>query len=449
MLEKWSLGYWLLRQYVKLGYWIFHREIVILGKENIPADKPVIFAPNHPNALNDDLSVAIAVPHQTVWLGRASLFKSSWARPFLRFLKIVPVFRIRDGKESLKGNEESFSIAVAVLQHNRALGIYPEAAHSVNRQMIPHKKAIARIVFLAADITHDTLDIQIVPVGLYYNNLQNFGRRLLVSFGKPLAATDYYPLYRQNPHNATIKLRNDLYKAILPLTLNYDTASHFEGFEAVRTIAAHCVALEMGIPGTLPGKVEAERVVASRLDNLEKNNPEAAAQLAGKAVSLISDLKAMGLRSWLVDKSEESTAKALTNTLALLITFPIFLFGGLFNIIPFAALGRVIMKRASDPIWISTFTFGLGILVFPLFYLLEMLLVSSLLPSWPLKLLFLASLPFAGKLAFAWFVMALKTGGRWRWLRVKRVFPDLYASFHTRKQEITQMVLNPSFPSKS
>ncbi len=443
MLEKWSLGYELLRLYVKLGYWIFHREIVITGKENIPAGKPVIYAPNHPNALNDDLSVSIAIPHQTVWLGRASLFKSAWARPFLRFLKIVPVFRIRDGMDSLKGNEKSFAIAVNILQHNRALGLYPEAAHSLDRQMIPHKKGIPRIVFLAGDMTHDTLDIQIVPVGLYYDNLQNFGRRLLVSFGKPLAATDYYPLYRQNPHQATLRLREDLYQAIVPLTLNYDTTGHFQGFEAVRRIAAPSVAHKKGLPVNLPGLVAAERAVVAHLGTLEMRNPEEASLLATKALSLTGDLKSRKLRSWLVDTREENATTALLHTLGLLITLPLFLYGGVFNIIPFAGLGALVRKKASDPIWISTFTFGLGIVIFPLFYLLELLLVSPFLPSWPLRLLFLASLPLAGKIAFAWTIRALKTAGRWRWLRIKRHHPDLYASFHARKNEIIQKVSNP------
>lgn len=444
MLEKWSLGYELLRLYVKLGYWIFHREIVITGKENIPAGKPVIFAPNHPNALNDDLSVSIAIPHQTVWLGRASLFKSAWARPFLRFLKIVPVFRIRDGKESLKGNEESFAIAVKILQHNRALGLYPEAAHSLDRQMVPHKKGIPRIVFLAGDMTHDTLDIQIVPVGLYYDQLQNFGRRLLVSFGKPLSARDYYPLYRQNPHQATLRLRDDLYRAILPLILNYNnTTCHFEGFEAVRRITAPSVARQKGLPVNLPGIVAAGRLIVAHLDTLEEKDPEEASLLATKALSLTGDLKSRKLRSWLVDPSEEKITTLLLHSLGLLITLPLCLYGGVFNIIPFAGLGAVVRKKASDPIWISTFTFGLGIVIFPLFYLLELLLLSPLLPSWPLKLLFLASLPLTGKIAFAWTIRGLKTVGRWRWLRIKRHHPDLYASFHARKNEIIRKVLIP------
>jgi 1-acyl-sn-glycerol-3-phosphate acyltransferase len=57
MVEKKSVGYWMLRLYVNFAYWLFHRKIIIVGKENIPKNKPVIYAPNHPNALNDDLGV--------------------------------------------------------------------------------------------------------------------------------------------------------------------------------------------------------------------------------------------------------------------------------------------------------------------------------------------------------------------------------------------------------
>ncbi len=440
MLEKWSLGYWLLKKYVTRAYWFFHRRIVIMGRENIPQGKPVIFAPNHPNTLNDDISVAYGIPHQTVWLGRASLFNSRWARPFLRLIKIVPVYRIRDGLDSLKGNEASFATAVRVLQHNKALGLYPEAGNSENRKMLPHKKAISRIVFLAADMTRDTLDIQIVPVGLHYDQYPHFGRRLMVTFGKPLAAKDYYPLYRQNPHQATLGLRDDIYRAILPLALNYETKDFIEGFEAIRAIAGKPFARRQGFPDTMPGQLHGDQALTARLDTLATSNPTAAAALAEKGITLLHDFQKNKLRSWLADQQEEKVPTALLYSLGLLITLPLFLYGWILNIIPFAGLGSIVKKRAKDPIWISTFTFGLGIVVFPLFYFLELLLAAPLLQGWLLKILFLISLPFAGKFAFVWYITFLKTLGRWRWLIIKRRKPDVYRNLQLRKEEIISKV---------
>ena len=66
MIQQWSWGYWLLKQYVRLAWWLFHRRMVIVGKENIPPQQPVIFASNHPNALSDILCLVIAAPRQVV-----------------------------------------------------------------------------------------------------------------------------------------------------------------------------------------------------------------------------------------------------------------------------------------------------------------------------------------------------------------------------------------------
>lgn len=446
MLEKWSFRYWLLKQYVKLAYWLFHREIVVSGRENIPRGQPVIFASNHPNALSDILSLVCAAPQQVVWMGRASLFKARWAIPFLRFLKIIPVYRIRDGKDTLKGNEASFETALGILKQNGALGLYPEAAHSGKRVMLAHKKAIPRMVFLAGEKSGDTMNIQIVPVGIHYDQYFHFGRRLLISFGKPLPSAGYYPLYRQNPHQATLRLRDDIYNAILPLVLNYQSDTHYEGFEAVREIAGKSFARAQGLAGTLRGQLHADQALAARLDSLAADHPREATQLAGKATQLRLDFRNLKLRSWLCDHSEENKSKAWLSTLLLLATFPFFLQGWVFNIIPFAGLGKGIKGRIKDPVWFSTFTFGLGIVVFPLFYLLILLVaVSSFLP-WPYAMLFVISLPFAGKLAFSWYVTLLKTRGRWRWLQIKRRNRALYENLHQRKAEIISEITALSEP---
>jgi 1-acyl-sn-glycerol-3-phosphate acyltransferase len=57
--EEWSLGYWFLKQYVRFASWLIHKKTLVVGKENIPKDKPLIFAPNHQNALSDPMAVCL------------------------------------------------------------------------------------------------------------------------------------------------------------------------------------------------------------------------------------------------------------------------------------------------------------------------------------------------------------------------------------------------------
>jgi apolipoprotein N-acyltransferase len=146
------------------------------------------------------------------------------------------------------------------------------------------------------------------------------------------------------------------------------------------------------------------------------------------------------LRSWLVDKKEEKLLKLILPVLFLLLTFPLFLFGFLFNILPFFLLNSLVQRKVKQEIFKSTFGFAIGIFLFPLFYLTEMLIVSQILPGWYTKILFLISLPFAGKFAFSWYILFLKTRGRWRWLKIKRSNPDLYNEIHRNKMEILDQV---------
>ena len=114
-MKNWSLGYQLLRYYVRFALWLSHKRIVVIGRKQIPHGKPIIFAANHQNALMDSLSIVCTNPSQSVWLARADIFKSKLARPILRFLKMTPVYRMRDGKDSLSNNEQVFaSVTVTV-----------------------------------------------------------------------------------------------------------------------------------------------------------------------------------------------------------------------------------------------------------------------------------------------------------------------------------------------
>ncbi len=82
---------------VEVQFFHYYGKVEVYGKENIPGKAPVIFAPNHQNALMDALIVLFKAPHDVVFLARADIFRKKFLAFLLNSLKILPVFRQRNG----------------------------------------------------------------------------------------------------------------------------------------------------------------------------------------------------------------------------------------------------------------------------------------------------------------------------------------------------------------
>ena len=147
-IEKYSAGYALLKTIA--GFWhnnVFYRRVIVLGSENINPNDHLIFAPNHQNALMDALAVLFTHKGQPVFLARADIFKKKVIAGILYFLKILPVYRLRDGFSSVKGNDEIFLKTIDVLKNRNGVVILPEGDHAGFRRLRQLKKGICRVAF--------------------------------------------------------------------------------------------------------------------------------------------------------------------------------------------------------------------------------------------------------------------------------------------------------------
>jgi len=92
-IEKKSLGYFLLNVWGK-DFWhnvFFYKKFVVLGSENIPIDKPLIFTPNHQNALMDALALLFSMNKILVFIARSDYFFENLPLPeYYIFLNYYP-----------------------------------------------------------------------------------------------------------------------------------------------------------------------------------------------------------------------------------------------------------------------------------------------------------------------------------------------------------------------
>ncbi|MCF8364953.1 MAG: 1-acyl-sn-glycerol-3-phosphate acyltransferase [Bacteroidales bacterium] len=392
--EKYSIGYDLLRIYARFLHMLIHRRITISGLDNIPKNTPLIFAPNHQNALMDALAVLLSSPHQPTWLARADIFKNKTVSKILNFLKMSPVYRIRDGKDNLGKNDEVFELSIRVLKNNKSLAIFPEAKHTFKRQSATHKKAVPRIAFMAEERENFNLGIHIIPIGIFYNHYNKFNRELIVTFGEAIKLKDYEELYIQNPGVATIALRDAIYEGLVRLTIHIKSKNHYEDYETLREIYRNG-SLEKLAPAA---KFEKEQQFIKSIETWEEANPEKAVELFSKCSAYSKSLHEINLSDRAL-AGKNSFIKTIINAFLAGLSLPIFLYGWLNFLLGFYLPSVFIRKKINDKVFWATVEYVAWIIFIPVFTLIQWGVVWAVSGDIIISLVYLFSLPIFGKLA--------------------------------------------------
>lgn len=174
--------------------WLFrhsYRSYHCLGREHIPTDGAIIYAPNHANALMDALAV-LSIDHSPkVFAARADMFRHKRLAAFLHWLKIMPIARGRDGLEALRHSDQTTQAAIEVLSDRVPYCIFAEGTHRTKHSLLPITKGIFRIACQAAQQLDGQMPVYIVPVGLEYGDYYHLWNSLIIRIGEPINVTDY------------------------------------------------------------------------------------------------------------------------------------------------------------------------------------------------------------------------------------------------------------------
>lgn len=173
----------ILRLLVKIALHGYFRKIIITGKENIPKNRPVLLVANHQNALLDPLLLATHTRLNPHFLTRASAFKNKTAAKLLNFIRMLPVFRVRDGFSTIQQNQTTFEKTYDVLAENGTVIIFAEGSHSLIRNLRPLSKGFTRIAFGFKEKYPDQTPV-VLPVALDFSAHMRSGGIARITFGK-------------------------------------------------------------------------------------------------------------------------------------------------------------------------------------------------------------------------------------------------------------------------
>lgn len=197
----------------------------VYGKENIPKKGAVIFIGNHQNALIDAIVVPITNNRNIHFLTRASAFKIGVVDQILRSLNMIPVYRVRDGVRTIEKNFFVFEQCIEILKQERAIQIFAEGEHHLRRRVLPLKKGFARII-LGTLQKYPNLPIYIVPIGINYDSHLNFPSSASIYYGKPIFANQFFDL--RNPDLKFKKITHQVSVALKYLTLHVNDSANYD-----------------------------------------------------------------------------------------------------------------------------------------------------------------------------------------------------------------------------
>lgn len=174
----------------------FYSSIETHGRDRIPSRGPVILAASHHNALVDALIAVWISPRRLTLTAKATLMDNPLLASLLSLVGVVPLRRAADERKSSADrpldplrNASAFESLLEVLEKDGMVLIFPEGKSHSEPALAPLRTGVARIALEARD-TRGVSGIQIVPVGVNFEDKGNPGTAVLTEVGEPLSIDD-------------------------------------------------------------------------------------------------------------------------------------------------------------------------------------------------------------------------------------------------------------------
>ncbi|MBO5605369.1 MAG: 1-acyl-sn-glycerol-3-phosphate acyltransferase [Acidaminococcaceae bacterium] len=144
----------------------------VFGRENIPAEGPVVIAANHLSLLDPPV-LGAAATRKVHFMAKSELFKPAWFGALIRKLGAFPVRRGAMDRDAIK-------TGLTILKENKVLAVFPEGTRSKTGEL---GRAGGGAFMMAVKCK-----AKIVPAYIYGTDLKRHPGwpKVRVIFGKPM-----------------------------------------------------------------------------------------------------------------------------------------------------------------------------------------------------------------------------------------------------------------------
>lgn len=342
--------YWLLKYYTRTALKFYFRKWQIRFLSPLP-EGPVLLVANHQNAFLDALLIVCGSWRNPWFLTRANIFNNPAMRGIIHFLKMTPVYRFRDGFGSLRKNDEVVDNCTKLFKEGECVLVFAEGNHDDRWMLRPMQKGFGRIAWAAEESSNHTMNLKIVPIGIQYDSpTKDFRSRVLLTFGDAIPVKSLMlpgGTQAEAIHAMMERVKIELEKLILDINP--------DGYEdRVRYFENHKQHFS-----DLVDQLHADKKIMEGYDAAHLTKP---------------NQKSSTILKWLN---------------------PIYVYSFINHLFPWMVIQWVLRKKVTDPQFISSIRFAVGMVLVPVFYLIQTTICLFLSGSWPITLGYFISLPLS------------------------------------------------------
>lgn len=356
----------------------------------------------------------------TVFMTRADIFRKPLLQKVFTFLKMLPIFRIRDGYAAVKQNEEIIAKCVKVLKHRLPLALFPEATHRPKHSLLPLSKGIFHIALEANKNFGNEQPIYIVPMGLEYGRYFRYRSSVVATYGKPINVTEFVKQHENEvtPARLLAMLREELTQRMSELIAYVpDTEDYDAQWELTKLCTAQLHPLSAGERLTL------NQTIIKHLTEKKANDPaEATAALYADAMAFKKERRLHSIHPSSTSH-KHPLAASIGNTLALLCALPYYVFCAI-TMLPSWVTSHIIVSKLKDKAFSNTARLGVNLALCGLLVIIWSIVALCTLPLIPALLVVILLIP-AVAFFYDYNTFALHTWSDWQWTLNKQLHNQL------------------------
>lgn len=368
-----DIWYSILLPYVNWHTRKAYRRFEVHGKEHLPKDSAVIFGVNHSNTLMDALVLLSANNSKKVFIARGDIFKKPAVAKILNFLRILPIFRIRNGVAAVRQNDDSLKKAIDVIHDHVDLYLFPEGMHRTKHSLLRMGKGLFHIAVDANKQFGDKSPIFIIPTAIEYGDYFRYRSTAMINFGEPINVTEFLKHTTEENEAVNINLLKDqLHDAISKL---FTFIPDDEDYDAIWEIVKM---KNEKRAGGLYQKMLRNRATVDKVLKFREKQPEEAKNLYERVMDFARERRRQKI-------SVMSTARKypLVNFIwklaVLLLGLPYFAASAAVNL-PVWLTTLIIKGKLKDKAFSNTVSFGVELVLFPIVFIVGTVLLFCFLP---------------------------------------------------------------------